>query len=1116
MHDETAAAAAPPAPDPSPAPVPWADEVLGVPRRHPLRDLDAVRSVVLDLPDEGRDLLDRLVEGRRVLLVAGEPAGGEGVWRVLPPPATAGPATTPGVTPGVTPGAPPVPVDEPPGDPLEALARAAAAADRRLDGAELVLALGRLSDADDAPGWSVAAGGSRLGRTAALLLPVRLHPSPEAPDAWELRCEPGRPARRNAAAGRAVAAEHGPLAAALADPAPVPVTRLAGVLDEVLAAATPPVRATRAAELALLPLAPLEDAAALRALPLPVAGLNPRGPCPGVEVLETPAGPGGTRAVADVLVAALTAGTPVTVVAGQDADLDDLAARLDAAALGPFVLALTGRGATVGGLRDRLRSAGRPPAALLEGVTGDAAEHAALTARLARDDAAGHLPGPAGVALWDAFAAVLRLEAELPPEAVALAPALPVGDLARRPDALPALRSTVADLAEALVGGGDPDAWAAEHLAGTAEADLDRVAVAVTGLLAADRAVRATGSALADLVAAPRVLVDVAAHLELVAAWLDAGAASRPVAASACVRTVDDSWHAAASAARAALAGVRSAGRELVGPDGSVGPGALGLDLDVLDATLVATPERRWWPERDRRRRRAAVLAALAPHRRPDVALEPDDAPGLVEALLALRDAAREVVRRVAAVPGTVLPPGWQPLDDAAADALLADLDLRAATAALATAPGVGPGAVDAAVPPGPAEARAAAEAVRALAAAWSALPAALGTDLAGLARACGDRPPAAVLTHDGPRWADEVAAGLPGLRARAGLRLARAALPDEVAAVLLPDGPGGRRRARVAPEHLVGTVELAAAHAVLDERRAALDPRSSGTAVLRPAERAAVVDRLAALELAERSAARARVPLRLLAALPEEARVALADGLVADLAAAVPMRPLWAFLAGRGDDLAVLLPAVLVPLDLLGRALPLQHEDAVLVVEDAGRVPAARVAVAASRARRVLLVERTGGAPPDPASALVVLGAGASPVQDGGGPRRPELRAAGGGPAWGRHRAAVAAALVAAGLVVRDPAGPEGTVADLVVGRADGSGVAVLLDRPAPGAPAGSSSGDVALSAWLQGRDDGGSWAAVRTVTAAAWLTVPDGVVQDVDAALPPVAGSAARHTMK
>lgn len=1112
------------APDADSARAAWLAEVLRVPGGHPLRDMSRIPAVGLDLPDGWGALCEQLAEPGTVTLRTVE--------------APVAPQFRARRSGGAPDG------DDGPRDRLDALLRGASASARRIDGPGLVLTLGALSDTGGAPAWSVAAGGARVGRAPVLLVPVLLARGDDR-DEWRLDVDPDRPAWTNLAAARALADEHPEVALALMRNPVVPVSHLQTVLDSVARAladgrragesgdqrrsgegGVPTLELLTTADLALLPLGALHAAEQLRladTVPVstgpPGAGSDTTVPGPArqpdgivVEVMAAPAGPAGDAAVAELVTTALAGGSRVAVVALVDDDLRPTATRLTAAGLGSFVLDLTGPCATRDGLASQLQASGHPTAPPILAAAQVAQERSDLVGRLAADTALAHRPGPAGVSWWQAWSRIVRLEAELPPEVVVAAREVRLpAEVATTPRARAAIVEAAADVAEALRGGpaghGDGDPWPVDGIdRWTAEAG-QRVTGAVERLGEAEAALRGPVRALV----APAATSD---ELALVVRWLRAARFAEPVPLGQAADLCGAQW-------RARAARVRHGVEDLEALMKGAGLRASALDVDPapLLAELDETPERGWLARATGRSAASVqenrVAKRIAAHGGPRLRLDADGLRAVLRAVADARLAAGEL--RDLLVSLLPDPAPWNPADRDDAERVVATLDLWQATADVAEVPGVTSAALEAAAgtarvagKPGLAPI----DAVEALAGGAVALASALGVasdDVQWL----GGRALLAALELDGDRWRADVAEGLPALRRRVALRTGLATLERSGAsdlAALVGAGPARASLPLVGPDHLVGLAELAVLGRIEDERRGALgaDPGR-----LSSAERADVVRRAAGLESAHRGAARDVVPHRLLGHVPGGPgdRAALAQGLVDDLAD----RPLPAFMADECEAIGALVPAVLLSVDLVARAMAEIPDGGLLVVDDAGQVPAGPLAAAVARARHVVLVDRTGGladrtggCPAAPGSALAALGGGA-PAAGVGRDRHPELRVRPTDAAWERHVSSVVAAASAAGLTVTEAAGPQGRVADLAVAVPGRAPVAVLLSPPDPARPEAAavrpttlaevaSPSEVALSAWLDGHPGvAGSWAAVRSVSLAAWAVDPAEVVAEL-----------------
>jgi len=665
--------------------------------------------------------------------------------------------------------------------------------------------------------------------------------------------------------------------------------------------------------------APDVDLAELSAtLPLPAGEAQLRAVAAGAAgrtfVLVGTPGTGKTQTAADLVVAAVTGGKRVLVLAPRPAELDVVAERLAAAGLGPLTLGLhraTNPAAVRAQLLAAADGAGPGPADQLPAEL--PAELRAVRSSLADYADRLHAPSAAGPSLYTAHTALLTTgpgTAALPvPTSFATdASTRTVAAIRRQLAALPSVA------ARTQLRPGSP--WG---FIDAADADPVAVHAAVTAVDSALAALPSAGP-LARVVAAVPV-----PDLAAVATVLDGPAV--PLAELDAVRS--PGWAQAVDellAATADLTGTPQPGLDVADPR------ALDLALPGLaaDAEQAADSGRF-----GRGKRLAAVLAELAPVLRPGARVEPTEVPALLADLVAVQSSARELAERAGAVAGLRVPWHWNPFTDP----LLVDrqvAQLRRLSAALA-----GPDSaahlrrfLDTA--PVPDAARAGA--VRNLLAALSALPAACTTPAEHLASWAGDVGPV-------PRWeatAEERAVeefGLPSL----GRWL-------EVLHSLQLLGAAGLTGARTAL--LTGAVPAADAVAAFDRGFAeASSAERTAAARLTAADAVAqegAVRRLLAGTAARRVAVAADVPARTRAARPVVDRVPDAVG----------VRALLADPAG-----AALTPCVLATPDAAARFLPATAGSFDLVVVDgATQLPVRDALGALGRARSAVVVGDVAG----------------------------------------------------------------------------------------------------------------------------------------------------------
>ncbi|WP_369134621.1 DUF3320 domain-containing protein [Modestobacter sp. I12A-02662] len=816
---------------------------------------------------------------------------------------------------------------------------------------DLCLALGSLA-------WEVD---GRPARSPLLLVPVVLAPGARA-GSWRISADPAGTVTPNGCLLGELRRRHSVAV-------PEDAADLTPVLRQALAAQGLPFRVETTAELTLLPAAAFrvrEDAdrlgaAALRnplvpvllrpgqpfaepepapgsdldelaaALPLPADGSQLRAVADAAAghsfVLEGAPGTGKTQAVANLVAAAVADARRVLVVGPQPRALDVLARRLDAAGLGALTLALHGAAGQPAAVRAHLRRtherafSGSSPGAFSGSSAGTALrdELRDLRRRIAEYTDRLHAPNAAGMSAYSAHAGLLS--ATDGPPALAVPPEF-VSNASARTTA--AVRRVLAGLPEVAA----RTRPRAGHPWGFLDsADVDPVAVQAA-VVAVDRALAALPPAgpLARVVAAARTPED----LDAVAEVLDGPAVPLPALDATCAPGWDDE--------------VEELLAEVAGFTAVEHPGLDVADPRVLDLPLVRIAA----DARDaavsgrfgRGRRLSAVLAELAPTLRPGAAVEPPAVPELIEQLLDVHDAVRDLAARAAAVPGLLVPWNWNPLTDPhLLDRQVAHL--RRLRDALTTATAFLPHLrrfLDTA----PVEDPVRAGRVRRLRAALAALPAACATSARGLQEWAGDGGVPALWESTQPgRAIDEF--GLPSLARWLDLlrhlHLLDAAGLSGVREVLL----SGAVPARDA----VAAFDRGFAQASFVERRAA-----TGLSAADARAQEEAVRRFLAASAEARAEVRAGLAARALAArdMPEEPALDAPDvcGLLTDPGA------------------AALTPCVLATPDTVARSLPATAGsfDLVVVLE-ASRLPVADALGALGRATAAVVVGDRRQLPP-------------------------------------------------------------------------------------------------------------------------------------------------------
>ncbi|WP_299957417.1 DUF4011 domain-containing protein [uncultured Modestobacter sp.] len=436
-------------------------------------------------------------------------------------------------------------------------------------------------------------------------------------------------------------------------------------------------------------------------------------------VLEGPPGTGKSQTITNLLARAVAEGKRVLFVAGNRTALDVVARRLDAVGLGPFVLDLHDKGSRPAVVRAQVRTALEHTVADdPQGMAADVERLRSATRDLEQYAERLHAPNAAGLSSYSARTAVLATDGAVP--------ALPVttGFAAR------ATPSTVLEVSRALAL--LPDiAGLARPAAGHAWAFLDTIDIDITAVqqaaVAVDAAVRDLPGegGLAAVVRAARTAEDLDAIVHL----LTGPAIGLDVLDQ--VRT--PRWAAATDDLTAAVAEL--AGTEQPGLDVAT-PAALALPLGDLFVQAQEAAAAGWM---GRRGKLAAVRDQLAPALRPGVSVKTSDVPELTAALYRLQTAVQSLAGRAAAVPGLLVPAGWNPFTDAGRTVLDAEVRwLRRAAASVDGTTGFA-GAVRRFLAGGPVSDPSSARTVARLRDALNVLLAACSSDTALLAAWSGD-----------------------------------------------------------------------------------------------------------------------------------------------------------------------------------------------------------------------------------------------------------------------------------------------------------------------------------------------------------------------------------------
>ncbi|MFD6176394.1 MULTISPECIES: DUF3320 domain-containing protein [unclassified Isoptericola] len=681
-------------------------------------------------------------------------------------------------------------------------------------------------------------------------------------------------------------------------------------------------------------------------------------------ILEGPPGTGKSQTITNLIAHCLAEGKKVLFVAEKQAALEVVKKRLDGVGLGELSLDLHGRNQTVTAVRQRigaaldLQSAGSP--------TWDAlrASYRTLTESLARYPGQLHEVGPVDMSAWQARQILLEHE-----EATA-------GTAAREVDVPQSVVMGQVALADVYDGARD---------LGTALLDLgvvpDRAPWRLAGPPgpgALDRA--AVGRALAELTAADDAVADprvraitmhaaTAPEIDAVAAWLDTARQGTGRATAEAARLVTPAWREQAARLRADVEAFRAAQTPRL--RGFL-PGVLAADLDGALALAREADGRLF----GRKKRRLAVLGGLTAVLPPgvDVRSAPPfpvkELTAILQDLAALRSEVRDIAQRAAAVPGTGVPPAWNPLDDAQAAALLRVLyglevaaHLRAMLGAAGGDPTAARDAADAAtgellrdaaaggVPDG--------AAVRRLGAAWATFVGVLGAAPDDLARWFAGRPRGEAMAQDLPRWTADAAGGA-FIALQRWVRVRSALARLEGLGVSLTDHVrGGALRG---PD-VENQVRLGVAHAVLDER---FD--STGLSGFDDAERDRLVDRFLATgdDVRERMAAELSARIVRARTFDPNARV----GSVAELRQQLGRRrgglTVRQLMHRYGSLITEITPCFLMSPTSVARFLPADAIDFdVVVFDEASQIRVPEAIGAMGRGRSVVIVGDSKQMPP-------------------------------------------------------------------------------------------------------------------------------------------------------
>ncbi|WP_281425388.1 DUF3320 domain-containing protein [Modestobacter italicus] len=436
-------------------------------------------------------------------------------------------------------------------------------------------------------------------------------------------------------------------------------------------------------------------------------------------VLQGPPGTGKSQTITNLLARAVAEGKRVLFVAGKRTALDVVARRLDAVGLGPFVLDLHDKGSRPAVVRAQVRAALEHAVEVdATGMTADAERLHSATRDLEQYAERLHAPNAAGLSSYSARNAVLATDGEVPalPVTTTFAARATPGTVLEVHRAL-ALLPEIAGLARPSAG----HAWA---FLDTIDIDITAVQQAAVAVDAAIRDLPGEGG-LASVVRAARTAEDLDAIVHLLtgpAVGLDVlDEVRRP------------RWTAATDDLTAAVAELVAT--EQPGLDVAT-PAVLALPLGDLFVQAQEAAAAGWM---GRRGKLAAVRDQLAPALQPGASVRTSDVPELTADLYRLQTAVQTLAGRAAAVPGLLVPAGWNPFTDAGRTVLDAEVRwLRRAAASVDGSSGF-TGAVRRFLAGGPVSDPSSARTVARLRDALNVLLAACSSDTALLAAWSGD-----------------------------------------------------------------------------------------------------------------------------------------------------------------------------------------------------------------------------------------------------------------------------------------------------------------------------------------------------------------------------------------
>jgi hypothetical protein len=363
-------------------------------------------------------------------------------------------------------------------------------------------------------------------------------------------------------------------------------------------------------------------------------------------VLEGPPGTGKSQTITNMLTRAVAEGRRVLFVAEKRAALDVVRQRMDAVGMGDFSLDLHDKGSKPAVVRAQIKAALDHAVAVDEqGLSAQLEQLRTSRRGLARYAERLHEKNGAGFSYYSARTSLLALgddDAYLPvPDSLLVDSATP---------ALNELRTALEDLPDAadLARPSQTHPWYFCRQ-GLAEAELPAVRQAVEQVDVA--AQLAVAPELRPLLDAARTPAELRVFSSLVRA---------PVALEVLDETRRQPWQQSSRRLREELSRFQQAQH----------PGLDVVDEAVLDLPLEEIRARAKSAEASgffgRKKRLRAVFEELRPALRQNADVPPKQVPALLDSLVLVQTAARQVTAQAASLPGIALPDGWNALTPAA------------------------------------------------------------------------------------------------------------------------------------------------------------------------------------------------------------------------------------------------------------------------------------------------------------------------------------------------------------------------------------------------------------------------------------------------------------------